>query len=95
MLVQFSSVQRPSGSSGGHDRRFSRDLLLVLSSGRHFEQLGHGQGYPPFDMEDLEWVTKRPGRITVIVWALWVSKRPGRVTRCQFGHYGLVSDQEG
>ena len=46
---QFSSVPWPIGSSGGHERWFSRDPLLVFSAGYPCEQLWHGQGCPLFD----------------------------------------------
>ena len=36
-LVLFSSVSWPIGSSGGHEGRFSRNLLPVLSAGGHCE----------------------------------------------------------
>ena len=42
--VQFSS----SGSSGGHEGRFSEDSLAVFSVGGPCEQFRHGQGCPIF-----------------------------------------------
>ena len=47
---QFSSVPRPLGSSGGHERRFSRDPLPFFSAGGPCEQFWHGQGCPLFDV---------------------------------------------
>ena len=40
----------PIGSSGGHEGRFSRDLLPVFSAGGPFEQFWHGQICPIFDV---------------------------------------------
>ena len=40
----------PIGSSGGHEGRFSRDLLPVFSAGGPCEQFWHGQGCPVFDV---------------------------------------------
>ena len=48
--VQFSSVPRPIGSSGGPDRRFSRYSFAVSSAEGHCEQFRHGQGGPLFDV---------------------------------------------
>ena len=55
--VPFSSVPWSIGSSGGggaggggHERRFSRDPLLVFSAEGHCEQFWHGQGYPRFEV---------------------------------------------
>ena len=35
---------------GGHEGRFSRDPLPVISAGDHREQFWHGQGCPLFDV---------------------------------------------
>ena len=48
--VQFSSVLWPIGSSGGHEGRFSRDPLPVLSAGGPYEQFLHEQICPLFDV---------------------------------------------
>ena len=47
--VQFSSVPLPTGSSGEHEGRFSRDPLPVFSAGGSCGQFWHGQGCPLFD----------------------------------------------
>ena len=48
--VQFSSVPRPIGSSGGHEGRFSRASLPVFSAGGPSEQFWHWQRCPLFDV---------------------------------------------
>ena len=37
-------TRETSGSSGGHERRFSRDPLQVFSAGGHCQQFWPGQG---------------------------------------------------
>ena len=46
----FSSVPWPTGSTGGHDGRFSRDRLPVFSAGDPCEQFWYGQACPLFDV---------------------------------------------
>ena len=38
LSVLFGSVPQPTGSSGGNEGRFSRDLLPVFSAGGHCQQ---------------------------------------------------------
>ena len=38
------------GGGGGHEGRFTRDLLPVFSAGGPCEQFWHGQGCPIFDV---------------------------------------------
>ena len=45
---QFTLVPWPIGSSGGHDKWFSRDSLPVCSAKGHFELFWHGQRCPLF-----------------------------------------------
>ena len=49
-FFRFSSVPGPTGPSGGHEGRFSRDPLPVFSAGSPCEQLWHGQGCPLYDV---------------------------------------------
>ena len=50
LSVRFSSVPGPTGSSGAHEGRFSRDPLPVFSAGDPCEQFWHGQGCSLFDV---------------------------------------------
>ena len=45
-----SSAPWPTGLSGGHVGRFSRDPLPICSAGGRCEQFWHGQGCPHFDV---------------------------------------------
>ena len=47
--IQLSSVPWPTGSSGGHEGRFSRDPRPVCSTWGPCEQFRHGQRWPLFD----------------------------------------------
>ena len=50
LAAQFSSVPWPIGSSGGNERRFSRDPLPVFSERGPCEQIWHEQGCQLFDV---------------------------------------------
>ena len=49
MISSVHSLDR-FGWGVGHDRQFCRDILSVFSTGGHYEQFCHGQGYPSFDV---------------------------------------------
>ena len=93
-IHQFSLAPWPTGSSEGHDGRFSRDPLPVFSAGGRGEQFWHGQGCPLFELDVIHPALRlRPQHhvLSKVPWRMVLEKLLRRVTCRNHASFRLLA----
>ena len=76
---QFNSVPLSIGSSGWHERRFSRYLLPVFSVGGLCQQFWQGQGCPLFDVAHPAFSMPTTASPLQVPWGMFLERLSWRV----------------